>query len=164
MGDLGKGTFPVGLTFADVAVADHEPVIVTYLIVNSGHQSQAQIDSELENAATQLGDAGAKAAASAIGSGLGTLVGATIGGAVVPILGSALGALAGWLISTLASVLMPDCDGPVATQQTPFLGRDLWVKTAAGPLRFSTDNPGINSPGGCGANSDYVVHWSITRD
>ena len=163
MGDLGKGVFSVGLTFGDVAVADHEPVIVTYLIVNSGHQSQAQIDSELESAAKQLANAGAAAATSAIASGVSVLVGASIGGAVVPILGSALGTLAGWLVSTLGPILFADCDGPVAMQQTPFLGRDLWLKTAAGPLRFSTDNPGIDSPAGCGSNSDYVVNWSITR-
>jgi hypothetical protein len=95
MGDLGKGVFSVGLTFGDVAVADREPVIVSYLIMNHGGPP-AQIDSYLEGTVTQLADAGAKAAASAIGSGLGTLAGATIGGAVVPILGSALGALAGW--------------------------------------------------------------------
>ena len=141
MGDLNNGVFSVGLTFKDVAVADEKAVIVTYVILNSGHQSQSDINSELEGAATQLANAGAQAAATAIGSGLGTLVGASIGGAVVPIVGAALGALAGWLVSTLGSVILPDCDGPVAAQQTPFLGRDLWLKTAEGPLKFSTDNP-----------------------
>jgi hypothetical protein len=163
MGDLNNGGFAVGLTFSDVAVADEKPVIVTYLIVNSGHQSQSEIDSKLESAATQLANAGAQAATTAIGSGVGALAGATIGGAVVPMVGAALGALAGWLASTLGSILFADCDGPVAAQQTPFLGRDLWLKTAEGPLKFSTDNPGTDSPHGCGSNSDYVVNWSITR-
>jgi hypothetical protein len=162
MGDLGKGTFSVGLMFGYIAVADFEPVIVNYLIVNSS-QGPSEVDAYLKNATTQLANAGVKAAADAIAAGAGALAGAAIGGVVVPILGSALGALGGWLISEVWRVLWPDCDGPVATRQTPFLGRDLWLKTAAGPLRFSTEHPGIDSPPGCGANSDYVVNWSITR-
>ncbi|MBV9144171.1 MAG: hypothetical protein JO115_25165 [Pseudonocardiales bacterium] len=164
MGDLNNGVFSVGLTFEDVAVAAHEPVIVTYLIMNSGHQSQAETEATLENVAKQLADAGAKAAATAIASGVGTLVGATIGGVVVPVVGAALGALAGWLVSTLGGIIFADCDGPVAAQQTPFLGRALRSRTVSGPLRISTDNPGIDSPAGCGSNSDYIVNWSITRE
>jgi hypothetical protein len=163
MGDLNNGVFSVGLTFDDVAVAANEVLVVTYLIMNSGHQSESEIDSELENAAAQLAKAGAQAAAEAIGAGLGTAVGATIGGAVVPVVGAALGALAGWLVSDLGGIIFANCDGPVAAQQAPFTGRDLWLRTEAGPLKNSVDNPGANSPDGCGSNSNYIVNWSIAR-
>ena len=169
MGDLNNGTFSVGLTFGPVPVAAYQPVVVTYLIVNSGHQSQADIDAILTKVANSLASAGAQAAASAIGSGVGTLVGASIGGTVVPIIGSALGALAGWLVGEITGILFANCDGPVAAQQFPFTGTGLWRATSTGPnaqpapFRSSTDNPGIDSPSGCGSNSDYVVNWSVTR-
>ena len=33
--------------------------------------------------------------------------------------------------------------------------------TATGLYVSSEDNPGLNSPDGCGSNSDYVVIWSV---
>jgi hypothetical protein len=169
MGNLNNGTFSVGLPIGPVPIAAYQPAVVNYLILNSGHQSQADIEATLTKVANSLAGAGAQAAASAIGAGVGTLVGASIGGVVVPIIGSALGALAGWLVGEVTGVLFANCDGPVAAQQVPFTGTDLWRKTSAGGdaqpvvFRTSTDNPGIDSPVGCGSNSDYVVNWSVAR-
>jgi hypothetical protein len=168
MGDLKDGTYDVGLTIGPLPVAAFEPVVVNYLILNSGHQSQSEIDATLTQVADSLASAGTQAAASAIGAGVGTLVGASIGGAVVPIIGSALGALSGWLVSEFTGLLFADCDGPVAAQQMPFTGASIWRQTPwpggeiALPLFFAQDNPRTNSPAGCGANSDYVVNWQIT--
>jgi hypothetical protein len=170
MGDVNNGTYDVGLTIGPLTVAANEPVIVNYLILNSGHQSQSDIDAELTKVANSLASAGAQAAASAIAAGAGALAGASFGTAVAPIIGTALGALAGWFVGEFAGWIFANCDGPVAAQQMPFTGDDLWRQTGGAlpgtisiPASFSVDNPGTNSPSGCGSNSDYVVNWSIAQ-
>ena len=161
MGNLNNGTFGIGLSFT-VSAARYLPLVMNYLIINSGHQSQSDIDNELTQLANQLASAGAKAAASAISSGIGALAGASIGTAVAPIIGSALGALAGWIVGEVGGLLFADCDGPVAAEQVPFAVGPLWLQTRKGAaVQHRTEHPGTNSPDGCGSNSLYYTTWVV---
>jgi hypothetical protein len=163
-GDVNNGYYPIGLSVEMNLQNPTDIVIINYNILNSGHQSQSDIDAALTQTGEALASAGAKAAASAVAAGLGALVGATIGTSVVPIIGSALGAIAGWLVGEIGSLIFADCDGPVASQQTAYLASQLWVQTQAETkLSFSVDQPGVDSPDGCGSNSHYMTYWSITR-
>jgi hypothetical protein len=63
------------------------------------------------------------------------------------------------------TLIQQRCDGPVAMDSFSFQGSSIPAIIAAAsqarPLSF--DYPGIDSPGGCGSNSDYSVHWYATR-
>jgi hypothetical protein len=162
--DVDNGRFPIGLSVQINLQDPADVVIINYNIVNSGHQSESDIDAALTQVGAALASAGAKAAAGAVASGVGTLIGATIGTDIVPIIGSALGAIAGWLINEIGSLIFANCDGPVASQQTAYLANQLWAQTQGDPkLSFAVNQPGVNSPDGCGSNSRYVTYWSITR-
>jgi hypothetical protein len=162
MGDLNNGTFKVGLSFDNIAVASNVPVAFTYAIVNNGHGSQADVEKSLEKAGTTLAQKAAEAAAKAIGAEIGSALGASIGTAAVPIVGTALGAVAGWLVGEIGGFLFANCDGPVAAGVRVFHGSDLAAQTSGGKVLTQTDhNPGTDSPTGCGSNSNYFVTWSI---
>jgi hypothetical protein len=161
MGNLTNGIYPTNLAFGGVEVADDEHVIMTYHIINSS-QGQTAAFGYLETAAQKLATAGASAAASAVGDAIGAAVGAALGLAVpVPLVGSALGALAGWLIGDAWGIAFPQCDGQVAAAVHIFTGAELRAMTATGTRVSLEDNPGLNSPDGCGSNSDYVVEWQV---
>lgn len=162
LGDLNNGTFPLHLAIGPVTVNDpNVGIAANYLIVNSGHQSQATIDSLLTKAGNTLATEGAKAATAAVGSA----VGASIGSGFVPIIGTALGFLAGWLVGELVGILTADCDGPVAAEQPAFKGIDLWNRSQAPGASFehTTYHPGVDSNWGCGSNSEYYVTWQVHR-
>lgn len=162
LGDLNNGTFPLHMAVGPVTVNDpNVGIAVNYLIVNSGHSSQATIDGLLTKAGNELASAGAKAATSAIGSA----VGASIGSAAMPVIGTILGAIAGWLVSEIVGILTADCDGPVAAEQPVFKGIDLWNRTQVPGASFqhTTYHPGIDSNWGCGSNSEYYVTWQVSR-
>jgi hypothetical protein len=162
--DVNNGYYPIGLSVRMNLQNPTDIVIINYNIINSGHQSQSDIDAALTQVGEALASAGAKAAASAVATGAGALIGATIGTGVVPIIGSALGAIAGWLVGEIGSLVFADCDGPVASQQTAYLANQLWAQTQADPkLSFAVNQPGVDSADGCGSNSRYVTYWSITR-
>ena len=164
MGDLNNGTFPVGLTFDNVAVDANVPVVFHYTIINSGHKSQADIEKSLQQAGTQLAQKAVEAAAKAIAGEIGSSLGASIGTAAVPVIGTALGALSGWLVGNLVGIAFANCDGPVAAAVHVFNAGDLAAKTTGGHVHTETDhNPGTDSPHGCGSNSDYYVTWSIAE-
>ncbi len=175
VGDQTGGIVPVGLAFNNVKLQDTDSVVFHYSIINrGGSESNANLDF-LKSAATTLLNAAetadGNATATNTGSNLssispseaGALIGAAIGEAIpIPVLGPALGALAGWLIGLAPwGSLWPDCDGPVAA------GLHIYdaatIRAVAGKHAFANaeDNPGVNSPGGCGQNSDYVVNWTI---
>jgi hypothetical protein len=150
MGNLNNGTFKVNLSFPNVVVANK--ATFNYLIINSGHASESEIYSVMENAGGALATKGL------------TLAGAAIGSAIpIPLLGTLLGAGAGWLVGELKSLLSANCDGPVAAEQDTFSHADLLSRTANGPFTHETKHPGSNSPDGCGGNSMYYVTWQIAR-
>jgi hypothetical protein len=156
LGDLNNGTFAVGLGVGPIFVDKPEiGIAFNYLVVNSGHQSWADIEKALTTAGESLAAAGAKAAAAGVSTVLGT--------AVLPGLGTILGLAAGWLVDQLVDILFANCDGPVAAEQASLNGQQLWFSTQAGPVHHSTTHPGIDSPTGC-RKSLYTVNWTIERD
>jgi hypothetical protein len=162
LGNLNNGTFPLHLAVGPVLVSDPSiGIAANYIIVNSGHQSQSEIDATLTKAGDALASTGAKAATTAIGSA----IGASIGTAIAPVIGTILGLAAGWLVGEVTGILTADCDGPVAAEQPAFKGIDLWNRTQGPGASFehTTYHPGIDSSDGCGSNSQYYVTWEITR-
>jgi hypothetical protein len=173
VGDQTGGNVPVTLNFSNVKVFDTDRVVLSYAIVNSSQGNATT--AFLVNAGNTLLNAAEKADEVAIQelTGLdlssltpteaGVLIGAQIGTATVPIIGTALGALAGWILGIAPwGSLWPDCDGPVAAGVHIFSGAALRAGLANnGTVGAADDNPGVNSQGGCGSNSHYVVNWNI---
>lgn len=159
MGNLSNAAYPVNLAFGGIAIADDERVVVTYQIINSS-AGESAATTYLQQTGLKLANAGAQAAATAVGDAIGTAIGAALGIAIpVPVVGSALGALAGWLLSSAWGVAFPNCDGPVAAGIRTFTGADLRQWTATTPFEVSENHPGVNSPSGCGSNSNYDTDW-----
>lgn len=152
MGDVNNGTHAVNLTFPSVHLEPTQTAVFNYLIVNSGHSSESQVFSVLENAGGSLATKGLVAG----GAALGSLI-------PIPGLGTLLGAGAGWLVGELKSILAANCDGAVAAEQNSLSYNDLLAKTANGPFHHETKHPGTDSPTGCGSNSVYFVDWTISR-
>lgn len=68
--------------------------------------------------------------------------------------------------ATLYAWLNVDCDGPVAVDQIsgPRYVLDAWTDNASQTFQISEKHyPGIDSPSGCGATSDYRASWSLRR-
>lgn len=151
MGDVNNGTHAVGLSFPNVAVPAGGSIVFNYLIVNSGHKSEGDVDKALEKAGTALAQKGLVAGGTALGT------------AIFPGLGSILGALAGWLAGEIGSILSANCDGPVAAEQVTLTHDQLMQDTANGPFSKETKHPGTDSATGCGSNSMYFVTWHIAR-
>ena len=151
MGNLNNGTFNVGLSFANVPVDPSGSVVFNYLIVNSGHKSEGDINNALETVGGSLAEKGLVAGGTAIGT------------AILPGLGTILGAIGGWLAGEVKGILAANCDGPVAAEQVTLNYNDLLSKTANGPYKHETPNPGTDSATGCGSNSMYYVTWHIAR-
>jgi len=151
MGNLNNGTFNVGLSFPNVLVDSGGSVVFNYLIVNSGHKTEGEVDSALETVGGALAEKGLVAGGTAIGT------------AILPGLGTILGAVAGWLAGQIKNILNADCDGPVAAEQVTLKYSDLLAKTANGPYSHETPNPGTDSATGCGGNSMYYVTWHVAR-
>ena len=157
-GNLNNGTYPIGLSFHDIAVESDEHIVMNYLIVNNGHEKGDSVAAELEKAGDELATKGAEAA--------GTAAGAAIGSAIpIPGIGTAIGAVAGWLASKLGGLLFADCDGPVAAEQVTLSAKELAkrVEQSHGNYEVKTHHPGTDSPDGCGSNSEYDVTWAIRR-
>lgn len=162
MGDLNNGNYPVGIAFNNIPVASSETAIFSYAIVNNGHADPTFIEQQLEQLVSTLASKGAQAAATAVGTAIGAAVGASIGTAIVPIIGTALGALTGWIVTSIGGLIFVDCDGPVAAGFHPFTASQIQQATAGGRIaQFTDDNPGTNSPDGCGSNSQYQVTFSF---
>jgi len=162
MGNVSGGnTYNVGLTFSSIQVADTDTVTIQYHVINSGGGEQTA-NNILLQIGEKIGTAVAGLIATGIGGALGAALGAALGTAVVPLVGTALGALSGWIMSEVWTVVNADCDGPVASAVHIYSGAQLRVLTSTGAYTSSEDNPGINSPAGCGSNSDYTVVWSVS--
>lgn len=151
MGDVNNGTHAVGLSFPNVAVPAGGSIVFNYLIVNSGHNSESDVDKALEKAGTTLADKGLVAGGTALGT------------AILPGLGSILGAIGGWLAGEIGNIINANCDGAVAAEQVTLTFDQLMQDTANGPFTKETKHPGTNSATGCGSNSMYFVTWHIAR-
>jgi hypothetical protein len=134
MGDVNNGTHKVNLSFGPIEIPTPETkVVLTYLIMNSGHD-QDKVAGWLQKGAEQLLEKGETAAGEF--------------GPIVKYLGK-LG----------ISVLFADCDGWVAGDHITLTGKTL---AGFGDKHKTTrEYPGVDSARGCGANSLYKVTWSV---
>lgn len=162
-----------------IYITNGSPVACNYIIMNNGHDAQATVIGLLEKAGTALGQKGVQvvmtavngllgagagaAAAGAASATAGAATGATIGSTVLPIIGSIIGAVAGWLLSSAFSVIFADCDGLVASEQPSQDINQVWLYCNGGAsFTQKTNHPGLESPHGCGHDSNYNVTWSVT--
>jgi hypothetical protein len=157
IGDVNNGTHPINITFEGITIPENQKAVLTYAIVNSGSTTESDAIKALNNAGTQLANKAAQAAAKAVGSEIAEILGQEFGTVISPGLGSILGAIAGWLVGEVIDILKPGrCNGPVAAGVHAFTLSDL-ANGASG----SDHNPGIDSPDGCGSNSNYYVDWTV---
>lgn len=171
LGDHEEGFTNPGIRLENIPLADNEVAVFTYVIVNSGHQNPNVVLSALEDAATSLAKTGANAAAEAGGTAGGAAVGAAIGallGSPVPIVGTlvgaALGAITSKFFGSFIDFLNPNCDGPIGSAVQTITGAELRDKLNSGqPFSHKDHNPGVDSPSGCGRNSDYYTTWGVAR-
>jgi len=161
-----------------LAVELCEPVFFTYTIVNTGDQGTATaIQSAIVSGAESLVNSVVKSLATPGPKSLNlngvrvpaNYAGTTILG-VTP--GAIIGALGefvvGSLLSCALSFVFADCDGIVVVDQRGFQkGRDVQQLfaglDATANYNQATRFLGSDSPDGCFSNSDYTVHWSISR-
>lgn len=167
IGDKGKGTFYPDMVLRDVPVADNEIAVFSYIIINNGRGDPDVAERLLRGAATQLAETGANAVRDVVTTAAGATAGAALGalvGSPVPIVGTfvgaALGGLTAKLLGSLIDMVDPNCDGPLAAGTHIFPGVSL---AGGSPVSQCDHNPGIDSPAGCGANSNYFTTWRVTK-
>jgi hypothetical protein len=180
LGNLTGGWYGIGLSVPAVTVEDTDVVIMTYTIINKG--SGTNILGTLEQITGQAIEDIAAANDTSITEQLGvdlsavsptlqsTLIGAEIGADIGAVAGAAwggvgavVGAVIGFAIGDLFGWFDPSCDGPVANAYHYFNSETLRAQIAAGTyLQQKERNDGVNSQGGCGDNSIYIVDYLIS--
>jgi hypothetical protein len=171
LGDHNDGSFNPEMVLGNVPVADDEVAVFSYVIVNSGHGDDSFVEKTINEATTKLAKKGADAAvgvavdvvATAVGAAVGSLIGSSVP-VVGTIVGAALGALAGKLLGDLIDIINPNCDGPLAAGTATIIGQNLREQLdVQGQFGHQDTNPGIDSPSGCGDNSEYKTSWSVKK-
>jgi hypothetical protein len=152
MGDLNNGTYQVNASIPNIAVAPGDKVAFTYAIVNTGYDKNT-VEQDLSKAVACAANNAAGKAGGAAGDYIG--IGDTAGTAI----GTAAG---GWLIGKLDAIIFANCDGTVAAGDHAFTGAQLNQLVGAKTVSTEDNNPGTDSPTGCGRNSHYYVTWSVT--
>ena len=61
------------------------------------------------------------------------------------------------------SVIFADCDGTVVAGAMTIAKTELLSHAVEQPWEMTDDNPGTDSPDGCGSNSDYTVTYTIGK-
>jgi len=155
MGGINNGVYPVGLSIPNITVQPGQAVSVSYAIVNSGF-NQNTLEQDLIK---WIGSAAQKAA----GAGAAALAGLLTSDPTATSIANTAGEQAGgWAANKLLNIIFADCDGTVAAGDHVFSGLQLANDTAGGHTMWSQDNnPGTDSPVGCGSNSQYYVTWSV---
>jgi phospholipase C len=157
MGDVNNGTHSVGLSI-EVDIPDDDTIVVfNFLIMNDGHGGNDAKAKAAQSALSTIAQEIIKHGALSAGA-------VTIGSIAVPFFASALVAVTGILAATEVGLLLfADCDGPVAHGQLPFTCSDLIRRTASGQKIAENQNqPGTDSPAGCGGNSQYTTACTVT--
>jgi hypothetical protein len=171
LGDHNNGSFSPGINLDGISIADDEIAVFSYVIINNGHTQENVVLNRLADSAVALAQAGANAAVGVAATAVGGAVGAAIGallGTSLPVIGTliggALGAVAGNLLGDIFGSINPNCDGPLGSAVNYVTGQNLRNQLEAGNIFGQTDhNEGVDSPHGCGSNSDYYTTWSITK-
>jgi hypothetical protein len=161
LGDLGDGTYPLNMHVAGVSVPEGGSMAVAFTILNHrSSKTKQDIEAVLNEFAASILQAlasggmkggAAGAAGSADGAGILGLSGREA--VLVEILGPAV--LQG------TGDLLAGCDGLVVTESLTITQTELAAKAGQVPWTWSTEYKGTNSPGGCGANSDYTVSYTV---
>jgi hypothetical protein len=164
-GDLGTGQYST----VDYVPSDHTPglevvindpsakVAFNFQLVNAGNPPGGTLSARLAGPAQQLFNS----AAGIKGAGATEILTAEDGSAF---LGGVEGAALMLVFSTLWGWLSADCDGPVAVDQIsgPRFVLDAWTDNPARSVSALGRNyPGLDSPHGCGGNSNYELNWSL---
>ncbi len=155
MGDLNNGAYQVGLSIPNVTVQAGQAVDFSYSIVNSGFAANS-LEQDLRKLASQ-------AAQKAGGAGAAALAALATDDPNAASIADKIGQSAGgWAGGKLIDIIFADCDGTVAAADHVFSGAQLAKQTAGGVTLARTDNnPGTDSPTGCGSNSQYFASWSV---
>ncbi|KAG7402417.1 hypothetical protein Forpe1208_v017212 [Fusarium oxysporum f. sp. rapae] len=171
LGDHAEGSTYPSVMLADIPVADDDILTFSYVIVNNGHSDASLVLKTIEDAAKSLAKTAAQAAAkkaidtatTAAAAAIGALIGSPVP-VIGPIIGAGLGFLSSSLLFPLIDMINPNCDGPIGAGTEVILGSRLRQTLDSGrPFERKDHNAGIDSPAGCGANSDYYTTWSIKR-
>ena len=156
----GGGGVDLNLSWENVDVPDPTPenpdggaIYWTFLLANKGHGN-----SDFLAALNKLADAYAGALA---GKSLDAGEAAGAGAGILYFLGTVALVAAEAVITLLAA----DCDGMVASGAFNLTAAQLANETSlSGPPWSATqNNPGTDSNGGCGENSNYDVNYRISR-
>ncbi len=144
IGDLNNGTYTLNWDLGPVAIAANTPVVMTYQIINHGHDDTKKQVSDDIAIATKI----AKLVAVVTGSG----------SEIVSKIGDALKEVGGWLFSG------PNCDGVVLSDAISTGGAMLeqWTQ-GSGVHSVSRHYKGPETRHGCGADAEYDVTWSVHR-
>jgi hypothetical protein len=151
LGDHNDGTIEVHRNLGAVRLVDNDPardalgVTFSYIVLNAGHASWDDLNGKLSDASQELAQEG--------GEYLDTETGTD----------NVWTAIAKFVMSVFSGWAFANCDGPVAGHKQRWTGQQLFDLTQNGPYHMSTHHDGTDSPAGCGANSIYVVNWTITR-
>jgi hypothetical protein len=134
-------------------VSPRTPVVLSFVIANAGHDAPG-IDGRLA------------ASVDLVASTLAGTTSLTESGAILasPWLLIAAGAIEA--LSALWNIVFADCDGWVAGDAIALSRADIdrLIRRAGGDVYRETKGyAGVDSPAGCGANSDYSVTWSVSR-
>ena len=166
MGNLSNGAYAVDLKFSNEEASNHDKVVIAYHIVNSS-KGEASATAYLQQTLGKLVNAAAQA--------LGMMPQRTL----VRRLGQRSGRRfraaprersrgTWWLAGRrLLGRRILNCDKPVAAGIHIYTGAELRRLTLEerggdGKEYGSLErNPGVNSPSGCGSNSNYDVYWTV---
>jgi hypothetical protein len=145
IGDLNNGTYTLNWDLGPVTTAPNTPVVMTYQIINHGHDdTKKQVSDDIAIATTiaQL------VAVVALGTGA----------EIVSKIGGALKEVGGWLFGG------PNCDGVVLSDAISTSGAILEQWTHGSAVHsVSRHYKGPETPHGCGADAEYNVTWSVHR-
>lgn len=155
LGSIDNGVYSVHLQIPNVTVQSGQAVSFSYAIVNSGYKQ----DTLEQDLISWIGRAAQKAAAVGAADLAAGLTGNTSAASLASQVGQQAG---GWAINQLLGIIFADCDGTVAAGDHIFSGAQLANDTNGGLTYWQHDNnPGTDSPAGCGSNSQYYATWSV---
>jgi hypothetical protein len=159
LGDRKAGGDVVpGLEWNGVDVPDPTPdnpdggaVYWTFILTNAGHDDGAVLPALNKAADAWAGALAGKALDKDTGGGSSILFALASVGVVAA--------------QEVMNLLAADCDGIVASGAFVRTSAELAKMMPPPALRFATveDNPGAKSPAGCGANSRYLVNYTMLR-
>jgi hypothetical protein len=148
IGDLDNGDYVLDWKVGPISINDNDPWLMTYQIVNNGHDDDAAQLAKDQEIASEIG-AGVAAVAGAINAFAGTAVAAVVG-------------IIDGVIQLIEGI---DCDGVVLSDTVAGPGSLLQSLTSESVFHKETRSyTGPETPFGCGSDAEYTVTWSVTRE